>query len=228
MDEVADENPVRQRWKQDPEAVRADILQVACEEFAANGLSGGRIDEIAARTRTSKRMIYYYFGDKEGLYRQVLEEAYREMRSGEERLELEGLPPEIALRRLAEFTFEHHNRNPAFIRLVMIENIHNGAYLRQSKLIREMNTRAIQLLEDILSRGVASGVFRSGVSALDIHWQISALSFFNVSNRATFSLIFGDGQFTQQGQSRLSEMVARTVLCSVLLQQPTPQPERRK
>jgi AcrR family transcriptional regulator len=111
-------------WKQDPAGVRKNILAVAMAEFAANGLSGARIDEIAAKTNTSKRMIYYYFGDKEGLYGRVLEEAYRQVRAGEQELDLEHLPPVEALRKLAEFTFDHHSRNPDFIRIVMIENIH--------------------------------------------------------------------------------------------------------
>ena len=56
----------------DSERTRADILDVATEEFATNGYGGARVDEIAARTRTTKRMIYYYFGGKEQLYLAVL------------------------------------------------------------------------------------------------------------------------------------------------------------
>ncbi|HKJ62725.1 MAG TPA: helix-turn-helix domain-containing protein, partial [Hyphomicrobiales bacterium] len=89
----------RQSWKQDPEGVRADILRVALKEFSRNGLSGARMDEIAAKTRTSKRMIYYYFGDKNGLYRRAIEEAYREVRAGEEELHLDHLQPRDALKR---------------------------------------------------------------------------------------------------------------------------------
>lgn len=122
----------RRGWKQDPAGVQSNILAVASTEFAAKGLSGARIDEIAAKTRTSKRMIYYYFGDKEGLFRRVLEEAYQKVREGEQKLNLEHLPPVEALTRLVEFTFDHHSSNPDFIRLVMIENIHHGAHLDQS------------------------------------------------------------------------------------------------
>ncbi|TIV74205.1 MAG: TetR/AcrR family transcriptional regulator, partial [Mesorhizobium sp.] len=131
-------------WKQDPAGVRKNILAVAMAEFAANGLAGARIDEIAAKTDTSKRMIYYYFGDKERLYGKVLEEAYREVRAGEEDLELDHLSPVAALTRLAEFTFDHHSRHPDFIRMVMIENIHNGQYLARSEQIRLLNAGAVQ------------------------------------------------------------------------------------
>lgn len=208
----------RSRWKQDPEGVRSNILAVALEEFAENGLSGARMDEIAAKTRTSKRMIYYYFGDKDGLYRKVLEEAYREVREGEEELQLDHLAPVDALRQLVEFTFDHHRRNPYFIRLVMIENIHHGDYLRQSELIRRLNETAISRVGKIYEKGVADGSFRAGLSATAIHWQISALSFFNVSNATSFSLLFGDELFTEQGQARLQEQAADAVLCFVARQ----------
>jgi AcrR family transcriptional regulator len=206
----------RARWKQNPEAVRANIIRVAREEFAKNGLSGARVDEIAAKTETSKRMIYYYFGDKAGLYRRALEAAYREVRSGERDLDLEGLAPEAALRRLVEFTFDHHRRNPEFIRLVMIENIHHGRYLKQSEVIRDLNRGAIEQLERVLDRGRRAGVFRPDADPLVVHWQISALSFFNVSNEATFSVIFGDGLSNPEGQERLRRWVAETVFRSVL------------
>jgi AcrR family transcriptional regulator len=206
----------RTRWKQNPQAVQANILRVAHEEFAKNGLAGARVDEIAARTKTSKRMIYYYFGDKAGLYRRVLESAYREVRAGEQELDLEGLAPEMALRRLVEFTFDHHRRNPEFIRLVMIENIHHGSYLSQSEVIRDLNRGAIEHLERVLDRGRRTGAFRPDADPLVVHWQISALSFFNVSNEATFSVIFGNGLSTSEGQERLKRWVAETVLRSVL------------
>ena len=202
--------------KRDPEGVRRDILTVAMEEFSQNGLSGARIDEIAARTRTSKRMIYYYFGDKEGLYQRVLEEAYGKVRGGESDLELDGLDPQAALERLCRFTFDHHRRHPDFIRMVMIENIHHGRHMQVSQTIRGLNRPAIEALEGVLKRGQESGVFRTGVDPLELHWQISALSFFNVSNSATFSHIFGGELFTDDGQERLSVHVAEMVLRYVL------------
>lgn len=168
----------------------AGILEVATTEFANKGLSGARIDEIAAATRTSKRMIYYYFGSKEGLYIAVLEEAYRRMRRIEGDLHLEDLSPEEALRRLVGFTFDHHHSNPDFIRLVMSENMERGVYLAQSKSIQELNVPAIQAIRSLYDRGVAAGVFRPGLDPIDIHASISALTFFNVSNQHTFGLIF--------------------------------------
>jgi AcrR family transcriptional regulator len=174
----------------DPERTTANILEVAAIEFGEKGLAGGRIDEIANATQTSKRMIYYYFGSKEGLYLAVLEESYKRVRDIEAELHLQDLEPEQALRRLVAFTFDHHLHNENFIRLVMDENINRGQYLAQSRRIQELNVPAIAAIQHLYERGVKSGVFRPGLDAVDIHASISALSFFNVSNRHTFGLIF--------------------------------------
>jgi AcrR family transcriptional regulator len=174
----------------DPERTMADILQVAMTEFADKGLSGARIDEIAAATRTSKRMIYYYFESKEGLYLAVLEEAYRRIRRTEGDLQLDNLPPEDALRRLVEFTFDHHAGNEQFIRIVMNENIERGKYLSQSQIIEDLNVPAIDAIGRIYERGRAAGVFREGLDPIDLHASISALTFFNVSNQYSFGRIF--------------------------------------
>ncbi|MDZ7861387.1 TetR/AcrR family transcriptional regulator [Acidovorax sp.] len=174
----------------DPDRTMANILQVATAEFADKGLAGARIDEIAALTSTSKRMIYYYFGSKEGLYLRVLEEAYRRIRQIESDLHLEDLAPEEALRTLVGFTFDYQLANPDFIRLVMNENMHRGEYISRSTTIQELNIPVIHAVHKVYQRGVAAGVFRPDVDPVDLHMSISALCFFNVSNRHTFGAIF--------------------------------------
>jgi AcrR family transcriptional regulator len=199
----------------DPQRTMANIVEVATKEFADKGLSGGRIDEIAAQTHTSKRMIYYYFTSKEGLYIAVLEEAYRRIRSIEATLELADLEPEAALRKLVGFTFDYQLANPDFIRLVMTENIHNGEFLAQSKTIQELNVPAINAVKAVYDRGVRAGVFRRGLDAVELHMSISALCFFNVANRHTFALIFKrdmtDPQALVVRRKNVIEMMARFV-----------------
>jgi AcrR family transcriptional regulator len=174
----------------DPERTMAGIMSVATQEFAAKGFAGARIDAIADATHTSKRMIYYYYGSKEGLYLAVLEDAYRRIRATEADLHLQDLPPVEALKALVGFTFDHHNSNQDFIRLVMSENIQRGAYLAQSKVIQDLNLSVIHSISALYKRGVKEGVFRKGIDPIDLHASISALTFFNVSNRYTFDLIF--------------------------------------
>lgn len=197
---------------QDPDGTRRDILETASREFALNGLSGARIDEIAARTKSSKRMIYYYFGDKEGLYLRALENAYRKVRHGEDQLDTDGLAPQEALRRLVEFTFDHHHRHEDFIRMVMIENIHHGEFLAKSEVIAGLNVTAIDHIASIYRRGVDEGTFRPDLDPLQLHWQVSALCFFNVSNRATFSHIFGRDIGASDEQLKLRESTVEMIL----------------
>lgn len=193
------------RRQQDPEGTRRNIIEVASNEFALNGLAGARIDEIAEKTRASKRMIYYYFGDKEGLYVSALENAYRVVREGEAELDIESLDPLAGLRRLVGFTFDHHSEHEDFIRMVMIENIHSGRYMERSDALRAVNEAAIGRIASLYAKGVQTGVFRSGLEPLEIHWQISALCFFNVSNRATFSHIFGRDMGSPDTQATLRQ-----------------------
>jgi AcrR family transcriptional regulator len=180
----------RRQRVNDPDGTKRNIIEVATEEFAGKGLSGARVDDIAARTKTSKRMIYYYFSSKEGLYIAVLEEAYRKIRSVEASLDLEHQPPEKALRTLVGFTFDYQNSHPEFVRLVMNENILNGAYIARSKAIQRLNNTVISALEGLLVRGQEEGSFRRDVGPIDLHMSISALCIFNIANRATFSTIF--------------------------------------
>jgi AcrR family transcriptional regulator len=193
----------------------ANILDVALGEFAEKGLAGARIDEIAAATQTSKRMIYYYFGSKEGLYLAVLEASYKAMRDTESALQLDDLPPEAALRRLVEFTFDHHRHSEPYIRVVMTENMLRGAYMAQSERIQQLNLAAITAIEDLYRRGVQSGVFRPGLDAIDIHASISALSFFNVANRHTFGLIFKRDFTHPEVVKQRRESVVQTILRTV-------------
>jgi AcrR family transcriptional regulator len=202
--------------------VRADILAVATREFSEKGLSGARIDEIAEKTRASKRMIYYYFSDKETLYLHTLEAAYQKVRLQEAELDLDHLAPLEALCRLVRFTFCHHAKNPDFIRLVMIENIHHGRFLAQSELIQSLNAGVIDVLGDVYSRGVATGCFREGLDPRELHWLISALSFFNVSNQHTFSRIFDWQQTAPENQQKLEDHVTDMVLRYVRVDREAP------
>jgi AcrR family transcriptional regulator len=175
----------------DAERTRADILAVATREFADQGYAGARINLIADKTSTTKRMIYYYFGGKEQLYIAVLEQAYSLIRSLEQRLDVEHLDPVEAIRELAGLTFDHHESHPDFIRLVSIENIHRAEHIARSTVLSGLANPAVDVLGTILQRGWDAGVFRRDVDALDVHQVISAFCVFRTANRHTFGAIFG-------------------------------------
>ena len=175
----------------DAERTRADLLTIATQVFAEDGYSGARVDEIAERTRTTKRMIYYYFGGKEQLYLAVLEQAYTTIRVAENNLALDDSAPVDALRQLAELTYDHHREHPDFIRLVSIENIHRGEFIRRIQSLPSLSTPLVSRLDRLLAAGRASGQFRSDVDAVDVHMVISAYCVFQVANQHTFGYLFG-------------------------------------
>ena len=206
---MTDAATVRQR---DPERTRAELLDVATEVFAAQGYSGARVDEIADRTRTTKRMIYYYFGGKEQLYLAVLEKAYRGIREAERVIHVGDLQPTEAIRRLAELTYDHHVRDSDFIRLVMIENIHRGEFIQQIAAIRELGQPAVGLLDEILERGRADGVFRTDVDAFDVHLLISSYCVFQVANQYTFGYLFDRDLHAPPLSDHLRSMIGDVVV----------------
>lgn len=211
LDEAVAEAPRKGR-KNNPEKTRESILQAAIAEFVQLGLSGARVDSIAERTQTSKRMIYYYFASKELLYLAVLEKLYGDIRNTEGKLHLDELAPSEAISRLVEFTFDHHDRNVDFVRIVSIENIHYGQHVMQSELIPSLNNSVLQAIDDILRRGEAQGIFRSGLNPLDIHMLISSFCFYRVSNRHTFGSIFQIDLSADEVKQRHKQVICESVL----------------
>ena len=201
--------PDRQR---DAERTRAEILDAATREFAEHGYSGARVDVIATKTRTTKRMLYYYFESKAGLYTAVLERAYAGIREAERKLEVEQLDPVAAIRTLAELTFDRHESHPDFIRLMIIENIHRAEHLAGSESIPNLTVPAIEIIGRILERGRAQGAFRRDTDAVDVHMMISSFCIFRVANRHTFGALFGRDLMGADRRERYRRMIGDMVV----------------
>lgn len=187
----------KKRATRDSEKTKANILKVAYEEFASRGLHGARVESIAARTRTTKRMIYYYFAGgkarnsaKAQLYTAVLQKVYTDIYAAEGELNVEQLDPREAIRKLAEFSFDYYDTHPDFIRLVITENIHEGKHLRKVRSAANLAPTIIKKMSDVLQRGYQQNLFERQVDAIDLHLLVSSFCFFRVSNRFTFSDIF--------------------------------------
>jgi AcrR family transcriptional regulator len=198
--------------KNNPDMTKESILIAATEEFSNCGLSGARVDAIAARTRTAKRMIYYYFGSKEELFNAVLERAYSCIRAAERGLNLDRLAPIEAIRRLVEFTFDYEEANIDFIRLVTIENIHRGEHIEKSEMIKDLNIPIIDELKSIVDRGQKDGVFRNDIDSLDLHYLISSFCFFRVSNQYTLRAIFKRDMLDPEVRITHKQMLVDAVL----------------
>ena len=175
----------------DADRTRAGILAAATDEFAAHGLGGARVDRIAARAGSNKRMLYYYFGDKEALYVAVLEGAYERIRSDEQKLHLTDRSPEDGVRELCAFTWRYFVAHPEFMSLLNTENMNQARYLKRSRKVRALHSPLVATLSEILERGAREGVFRRDVDAVQLYISIAALGYFYLGNRHTLSTIFG-------------------------------------
>lgn len=193
MDARVSKSPARRRPSstRDPERTRAVILNAAIAEFTSKGLSGARIDHIAKRANVNKRMIYYYFTNKEGLYIAVLEETYTAIRTAEIGLNLTGRDPVDGMRELVEFTWHYFIDHPEFLSLLATENFNRARYLKSSRRIRELHSPLIGIISQLLERGTRAGVFRAGIDPVQLYITIASLGFFYLSNRHTLSTIFG-------------------------------------
>jgi len=209
---------VRTRSKKvsrNPQRTHATILEAATEEFAAHGFGGARVDAIAARAQTNKRMLYHYFGDKEGLYLAVLEATYAAIRNAERHLDLARRDPEEGMRELALFTWRHFLAHPEFLSLLVTENLHQAHYLQRSGRVLEMHSHFIDELSDVLRRGEAAGVFRSAVDPVSVYLTIAALGFFYLSNRHTLSTIFARKLTSPDALNAWGEHIVEVTLASI-------------
>jgi len=177
--------------RRDPAATRRKLLTAARREFAKSGLAGARVDEIAARAGVNKQLVYHYFGDKDALYLAVLEWVYEEIRAQERKLNLEGLPPQQAIKKLIESSFDHLATHPDFIALLNDENRGGAAHVRRSRKLEAMHSPLVSLVSSILAEGVKAGIFRKGINPVHLYISIAGLSYFYFSNTPTLSAIFG-------------------------------------
>lgn len=200
--------PARDRTvSRDPEATREAILSAATDEFAQHGLAGARVDRIAERAGVNKRMLYYYFGQKEGLFLAVLEGAYQRIREEEHTLNLTQVEPTEAIRRLVAFTWEYHMAHPEFVTLLNTENLYRARHLKKSSRVRTWHSPFVAMIAEVLERGHKAGVFRAGVDPVQLYISIAGLAYFYLSNRFTLSTIFDRDLMSPKARvERLSHM----------------------
>jgi len=198
--------------KRNADRTRAAILASALEEFARYGLGGARVDRIATRAGANKRMLYYYFGDKESLFLAALEDRYAHIRSAERALELEHLEPRAALGRLVAFTWKYFLEHPEFMTLLNSENLHQGRHVARSRRVREMHSPLVEMLRVILRRGERSGLFRRGIDPVQLYISIAGEGYFYLSNRYTLSRIFGRDLMTKSALAKRARHNTQMIL----------------
>ncbi len=196
----------------DPEATRQRILAAAKAEFARKGLGGARVDGIALRAKSNKRMMYHYFGNKDELFRIVLEEAYGDIRAAEAKLELDRLDAVEALKTLVAFTWKYYLDNPEFITLVNSENLHKARHIEDSAKIREMSRPFVDRMRQLLERGAAAGLFRKDLDPVQIAITIAAIGYYYLTDRFTGSIVFERDLMSERALAERLDFNIRTVL----------------
>ena len=196
----------------DSEKSQERILRAATAEFARYGLGGARVDRIAERAGANKRMLYYYFGNKDALFLAALEASYAQIRSAELTLDLEHLDPRAALRRLVAFTWDYFLAHPEFMTLLNSENLHMGRHVARSRRIRQLHSPLVGMLRRILGRGERLGLFRRGVDPVQLYISIAGEGYFYLSNRYTLSRIFGRKLMTRAALATRARHNTRMIL----------------
>lgn len=196
----------------DAERTQRQILAAAKREFAQKGLGGARVDDIAKSAKANKRMIYHYFNSKEELFKRVVVDAYVDLRTAEQQLNLEHLPPEEALESLVRFTWKYYLRNPEFLNLVNNENLHRARHLKRSEVINVVSRKFVSMVGRILQRGEESGVFRPGIDPVQLNITIAAIGYYYLTNRFTGSIIFERDMMTPDALQQRLEFNIDTVM----------------
>ncbi|SAK70589.1 TetR family transcriptional regulator [Caballeronia arationis] len=202
--------------KRDPEGTRRRILLAAADEFAAGGLFGARVDQIARRAETNERMLYYYFGSKEQLFTAVLEHAFGALMDTERSLDLDGVAPVEAMTRLAHFVWDYYRDHPELLRLINNENLHEARYIKGSTRIRELISPVVATLAGILERGAKAGLFRTDVDPLKFYVTLSGLGYYIVSNRFTLEATFGLDFSQQEPRDEMVKMNTELLLAYLM------------
>jgi TetR/AcrR family transcriptional regulator len=197
--------------KRDATATRTRILEAAMEEFAARGLQDTRIEDVASRADVNRRMIYYYFGDKEGLYLASLETVYANLMNEERKIDVDELGPVEAIAELVRLKIDHYTRYPRFISFLNMENLYKARHLKKSKRIAEFKTPFTHVIARVLERGQRTGLFRKNVDPVDLYISICALGYMYFSNQHTLGVIFNRNLTSPASLKRLKETIVDMV-----------------
>lgn len=200
------------RKPKEPELNRASLLAAATREFASRGFQGARLEVIAQEVAITRAMIYYYFGGREGLYLAALEDVYRHIRASEAQVDLQGLGPVEAMRKLTCFRIDYYVENPLMVAMVSIENQLEAGYIKSSKEIGALAGSSLEPLATVLKQGQKSGVFRKGIDVIELHQVMVSLGMFNVSHRHTFGAVFRRELDSPDRLVRTRELACEVVL----------------
>ncbi len=197
------------------QATRKAILKAATKVFAKYGYDGGSVEKISKAAKSYDRMIYYYFGSKEGLFIAVLEEMYRAMDVAESAITLDAERPIETLTAVIRFVHGYYRKNPEFVTLLNTENLHKGRHISKSLRAGEYSSHAINVIREVLASGIDKGLFRKDVAAREVYLLIASTGYFYMSNRHTLTAFLGEPLETAEAVARWETFAIDTVLRAV-------------
>jgi len=168
---------------------RATILAAATKEFARKGFDGARIDQIALRSKANKNLIYLYFGNKDALFLAVLESVYLKLREAQDDPHVLSLDPVAGIREFVRSTFRGFLAAPDLISLAVSENVHRGAHLKTSPIIKKLYNRIAATLNKLYKKGLRQGQFRPGIDMIELYISIVSVCSYHISNQYTLSIL---------------------------------------
>jgi AcrR family transcriptional regulator len=189
----------------DPARTKRRILAAALREFAERGFAGARVDAISRRAGSNKRMLYHYFGDKEGLFRAVLHQKLQE-RMGY----VEAIGPDGNLFSAMHVFFRHNCNDPDLVRLLAWESLQTET----TAVINETERRQAALqLETRIRKSQATGQVRRDVSAACLQLARLSLIMFPLAMPQMTRIAVGRSPHDPEFQREYSEFL-KTFSCA--------------
>jgi AcrR family transcriptional regulator len=176
--------------KRNPERTKGRLLKAAIHLFSARGFHGVSVDEIVGRAGTNKRMVYHYYGSKNGIYLAALVEVFSRLAKAEIQVIEETARPDEKLKHLLAANFKFLDANPEFVRLLLWENLAQGRHVgRHPELVNK--NPFMDRFRATINEGVASGMFRAPRDIKHLLINFIAICFIYYSNHYSLSISLG-------------------------------------
>jgi TetR/AcrR family transcriptional regulator len=207
---------------------RERLLAAALREFGENGFAGARVDKITREANANKQLLYHYFGNKEALFKNVLELAYREYSGNALRLAISNLDAKTSLRRFIDQMFRPSSATIYFNQILQDENRFGAKHVKLLPSVKQTYVEVIKLVQSILSKGVAEGVFRSDIDPREFY--ISLVGMFNLRtvNAKTLGAAIGVPLETDAGMARSRAAAFDLILHGISSRGGSDQPRPKK
>jgi TetR/AcrR family transcriptional regulator len=181
---------------------RDRLLAAALREFGEKGFAGARVEKITRDANANKQLVYHYFGNKEALFKSVLELAYKEYTGDALRLSIERSDAKTALRLFVDTMFRPSSSTVYFNQILQDENRFGARHVKPLRSVKQTYVEVIKLVQTILAKGVEEGVFRRGIDPREFYISLVGLFNLRTVNAKTLGAALGVPLDTKAGMAR--------------------------